>query len=163
MVNQFEVKRYLCEELGLTGDALDRDIRKRINDIIWCKDSDSFNTRKRCVACILLDMINSFGYDKDGSGWVDPENAHTIKGTYFVYRYLLDENGRSEAGITLSAETLSKICLEVGINKICLGLSGNWSNSANFMDKAIRSLRNSGWIPRDYQDRALVLILEKEE
>jgi hypothetical protein len=162
MVNLFEVRKYLCEEIGLMVDAKYDDIRKRAYDIIWRRSSSSYYTNPRsvCVASILYDLIDGY-YSLEDKNWIDPEKAHTLEETYYIYRYILDENGRSEAGMTSSVETFNKICSEIGINKIHLRLSGNWSNSANFLDKVIRVLRNSGWIPKDYQNKAL--ILEKEE
>jgi hypothetical protein len=162
MVNLFEVRKYLCEEIGLRVDAKYDDIRKRTYDIIWGRSSSSYTTNQRgvCVASILGDLINS-DPSLDGKNWIDPEKAHTLERTYYIYRYILDENGRSEAGMTSSVETFNKICSEIGVNEIHLSLTRNWSNSANFLDKVVRVLRNSGWIPKDYQNKAL--ILEKEE
>jgi len=157
MVNLFEVRKYLCEEIGLMVDAKYDDIRKRAYEIIWDR---SYATKQRCAAGILYDLIDDY-YDLEDKNWIDPEKAHTLKRTYYIYRYILDENGRNEAGMTSSVETFNKICSEIGVNRIHLSLSRNWSNSANFLDKVVRVLRNSGWIPKDYRDRAL--ILEKEE
>ena len=159
MVNLFEVRKYLCEEIGLKVDAKYDDIRSRIYDINWDRGS-SYTTYQRCVASILNDLIDDC-FNLESKYWIDPENAHTLEKTYCTYRYILDENGRSEVGVTSSVETFNKTCSEIGINKLHLSLSRNWSNSANFLDKVIRVLRNSGWIPKDYQNNAL--ILEKEE
>ena len=158
MVNLFEVRKYLCEEIGLTVDAKYDEIRKRAYEIIWDR---SYATKQRCVASILYDLLGCYYFSLEDKNWIDPEKAHTLEKTYYIYRYILDENGRGESGMTSSAETFNKICSEIGINKIHLSLSRNWSNSANFLDKVVRVLRNSGWIPKDYRDRAL--ILEREE
>jgi len=160
MVNLFEVRKYLCEEIGLRVDAKYDDIRRRTSDIIWGRSGPSYTTNQRCIASILYDLIDDY-YSLEDKNWIDPGKAHTLEKTYYIYRYILDENGRSESGMTTSVETFDKICSEIGVNKIHLSLSRNWSNSANFLDKVVRVLRNSGWIPRDYQNRAL--ILEKEE
>jgi hypothetical protein len=159
MVNLFEVRKYLCEEIGLRVDAKNEDIRREVSDIIWGR-RDGYSTYQKCVASILYDMVDIY-YKIEDISWTDPKKAHTLERSYYVYRYLLDENGRSESGMSISAETFSKICSEIGINKLRLKLYGNWSNSANFLDKVVRVLRNSGWIPKDYQDKNL--ILEKEE
>jgi len=159
MVNLFEVRKYLCEEIGLKVDAKYEDMRIISNEIIWDRSS-SYTTYQRCAASILKDLIEDY-YNLEDKNWIDPGKAHTLENTLHTYRYILDENGRSEVGMASSVETFDKICSEIGINEIHLRLSKNWSNSANFLDKVIRVLRNSGWIPRDYQNKAL--ILGKEE
>ena len=115
MVNLFEVRKYLCEEIGLLGDSKYEDIRMITNEVIWDRSS-SYTTYQRCAASILKDLIDDH-YNLEDKNWIDPGKAHILENTLYTYRYILDENGRSEVGMASSVETFDKICSEIGINE----------------------------------------------
>jgi hypothetical protein len=160
MINLIEVKKYLCSALGLEPDSTRGDIENTIYNILWRRSRADYDNEsyQRCVCSILEDLL--LQYSDDSPNLILPEYAHILGDTYYTYRFLIDEHGRSESGISTSVGIFNAVCSEIGITQICLRLTRNYSSSSQYLDKTIKCLRNLGWRPVDYQ-KGLILKLEE--
>ena len=160
MINLLEVKKYLCCVLGLGPDPTRTEIDDTIYNILWrrYRSESGYTSYQRCVCSILEDLL--YTYTDDSQNLILPEYAHVLEDTYYTYRFLIDEHGRSESGISTSVGVFNSVCGEIGITQICLRLTRNCSSSSQYLDKTIKCLKNLGWRPVDYQ-KGLILKLEE--
>lgn len=161
MVNLFELKKSILEKIG-SGHTVDEEyvkLRSYVHSIVWDRD-EKYSQYEKCMASILMDVLDYCR--KDEKILMDSSNKNLLPYTYWSYHFIIDENGRTIAGAELSAQIFTKTCLELGINTLYMGISGNWSSSSVMLEKVICGLGKCEWKLTGLKDKKLVLEINKE-
>jgi hypothetical protein len=162
MVNLFELKKSILEKIG-SGHTVDEEygkLRSYVSTIVWDK-YEKCSQYEKCMASILMDVLDYCRRDEEKM-LMDPSNKNLLPYTFWSYRFIIDENGRTIAGAELSAQVFTKTCLELGIDTLYMGISGNWSSSCVMLEKVICGLGKCEWKLTGLKDKKLVLEINKE-
>ena len=162
MVNLFELKKSILEKLGSrhTVDEEYEKLRGYAAVLVWDR-YEKYSQYEKCMASILMDILDYCRKDEEKM-LMDPSNKNLLPYTYWSYHFIIDENGRTIAGAELSAQIFTKICLELGIDTLYMGISGNWGSSSVMLEKVICGLGKCEWKLSGLKDKKLVLEINKE-
>lgn len=162
MVNLFELKKSILEKIG-SGHTVDEEhgkLRSYASTIVWDR-YEKYSQYEKCMASILMDILDYCRRDEEKI-LMDPSNKNLLPFTYWSYRFIIDENGRTIAGAELSAQIFTKTCLELGIDTLYMGISGNWSSSSVMLEKVVCGLGKCEWKLTGLKDKKFVLRINKE-
>lgn len=151
MTNLYEIKNYILNKLGLNIDDDYVKLRRAIVNL------DAKDNNINCLVKILLDII-----DFEARGHELWSYKNTLPFTYHLYHFIIDTFGRSQRGIEESIQIFSQACLELGISKVLIHISGNWSHSSVILEKVLVGFYNHDWTISGIENRKLVLETKEE-
>ncbi len=166
MINLFEVKNYLLDTIDIdelkndSSQEIYRQRRQVIDQISYgyTDENNEDSLRISTLASILLDIIDFVpkSYMLLPGGF--------IQDSYHIFRDIVYTRGTSIKDIELSIARFTEIyCGELGLYKLGLRVTGNWTNSCTLFEKVIRGLSLCGWKIEEYDTTKRRLIFKKEK